>query len=406
VRRIALIGALLLALVGATTTVSLSAPADAGQAPSAAHRHGGFGVERRITMNNPTHHPGTIARQLKSYIQHTPSGATISIMTFYMSSTITWPALSAAYKRGVHIRAVLYGGASGQPLAGVSSEGVRLAAMINAGRAHGREGSSVVWTHGTARGKDGQNAAMHAKMWQFSRVGRTPKVTMIGSYNNGDDPDHRAFAAMVTLTDAKLYRDAQSVFKVAQKDRYVGHNPQVRFSGPDWDAYFFPSTPITRGNDPVLQRLMAIPGNANTTITISMYSFQGFRGHWLARRLASMTKHGAHVTLVAGPDVSRPVLNILRKAGANLQDGCWSTGNGKFAYTHDKEMAATWMKDGKRQQGAWFGSDDWGDGPGGSHSDQAAVSLYSPWAYNRLSKLLAVQVAHRPDNLSPCHPLD
>ena len=358
-------------------------------------------------MNDPTRRTGTIARQLRTYIEHTPRGSTISIMSFYLSSSITWPALRAAYERGVDIRAVLYGGPEGRPMAGVSSEGVKLDNLIRAGRADGRRGSYVVWTKRAARGKDFPDAVMHAKVWLFSKVGRTAKVTMIGSYNNGDPPDARAYSAMVTLSDPKLYGDALSVFRESAMDREGSGNPQRRFSGEGWDLYFFPSRPITTTNDPVLERLRAIPGNADTQMKISMYSWQGTRGAWLAGRLATMVEHGAELSVVVGPDVEASVVRTLRKAGATIEDGCWKTGSKRhpYAYTHDKEMTATWVEDGVRRYGAWIGSDDWGNGSGGSQSDQATIGLYSKWAYTRLNQLLAPQIAHEPDNLARCNPL-
>lgn len=385
--------------------VGLAGGPDSSTSPSATQR--AFAVTRSMTMNDPTHRRGAVARQLRTYIQHTPRGATISITSFYLSSSITWPALRAAYLRGVHIRAVLYGGPEGKPMPAVSWEGVKLADLIDKGRARGRRDSWVVWTRRTARGKDAPNTVMHTKFWQFSKVGRTAKVTMIGSYNNGDPPDARAYSAMVTLTDPALYAAVQSIFVKSAKDRRDGQNPQRRFSGEGWDAYFFPSTPITRSNDPVLERLRSIPADADTRMAISMYSMQGRRGAWLARRLASMVEQGAALTFVVGPDVEASVVRTLRRAGATLEDGCWKTGQKRapYAYTHDKEMTATWVADGVRQYAAWLGSDDWGNGSGGSQSDQATIGLHSSWAYARLNKLLAPQIAHEPDNLAPCDPL-
>ena len=379
--------------------------ADSSSPPVAARQT--FTVTRAMTMNDPTRRRGSVARQLRTYIKHTPPGATISIMSFYLSSSITWPALRAAYQRGVNVRAILYGGPYGKPMPAISWEGVKLANVIRKGRDRGRRGSWVVWTKRVARGRDFPNTVMHTKFWQFSKVGRSTKVTMIGSYNNGDPPDGRAYSAMVTLTDPKLYNDVQSILLESRKDRDDGRNPQRRFSGEGWAAYFFPSTPITPTNDPVMERLRSIPGNTDTRMTISMYSMQGRRGAWLARRLASMVERGAELTFVVGPDVAASVVRTLRAAGATLEDGCWKTGHKRFpyAYTHDKEMTATWVTAGVRHHAAWIGSDDWGNGSGGSQSDQATIGLYSTWAYSRLNKLLAPQIAHEPDNLARCDPL-
>ncbi|MDZ5622103.1 phospholipase D-like domain-containing protein [Nocardioides sp. HM23] len=384
------------------------APAAGGlpQAAKSEAQDRAFTVAPRMTMSDPIRSRGNVARQLRTYIEHAPRGSTISIMSFFLSSSITWPALRAAYRRGVNIRAVLYGGPDGRPIP-VSWEGARLTEMIRAGRARGRRGSWVVWTRKTARGNDIGNSAMHAKVWQFSRVGRTRKVTMIGSYNNGDPPDSRSYSAMVTLPGPELYDPVQRIFQVSAKDRYVGGNPQRRKSGDGWDLYFFPSTPITRANDPVLERLRSIPARSGTRMTIAMYSWQGFRGAWLARKLAAMVEAGARLTAVVGPDVARSVVRTLREAGARLEDGCWRTGRRSrpYVFTHNKEMTATWVEDGTTRYAAWLGSDDWGNGGGGSQSDQVTIGLYSRWAYNRLNKLLGPQIAHEPDNLAPCDPL-
>lgn len=398
--RVTTVAAVLLALLAGTTT----APAVADESRP---RGDGFTITQAMSMNDPVHHRGQVARQLRTYIRHTPRGATISIQTFYLASSVTWPALRAAYRRGVDIRAVLSGGPGGSPLTGVSSIGVKLDKLVSAGRAHGRRGSWVVWTDNVARGHDGPNTVMHAKFWQFSRVGATRKVTMIGSYNNSDAADARAYSAMVTLADPDLYDAAQSIFKESALDRHRPGNPLRRFSGEGWDAYFMPATPISRANDPVLKRLRAIPADAHTRMAVSMYSWQGRRGVWLARRMATMLHGGAHLTVVVGPDISPPVMRILREAHARFEDGCWRTTRtpSGYAYTHDKEMTATWVKAGETQYGAWLGSDDWGNGPGGSQSDQATIGLHSAWAYRRLTRLLAPQINHEPDNLGRCNPL-
>ncbi len=408
-RRAGWVGAVLAAvLVGTSIDGAVVGPAGGAESSgSLVTTRRTFTVTRAMAMNDPTHRRGAVARQLRTYIEHTPRGATISIMSFYLSSSITWPALRAAYERGVNIRAVLYGGPEGKPLPAVSGEGVKLDEMVSEGRARGRRGSWVVWTRRTARGRDSPQTVMHAKFWQFSQVGRSRKVTMIGSYNNGDPPDARAYSAMVTLADPELYRDVQSVFLTSAQDRRDGRNPQRRFAGDGWDLYVFPSTPVTPANDPVLERLRSIPGNADTQMTISMYSMQGRRGAWLAKRLASMVERGAELTFVVGPDVEASVVRTLRAAGATLEDGCWRTGSRRnpYAYTHDKEMTATWVTDGVRQYAAWLGSDDWGNGPGGSKSDQVTIGLSSAWAYTTLNRLLAPQIAHEPDNLARCDPL-
>ncbi|MGK2874703.1 MAG: phospholipase D-like domain-containing protein [Nocardioides sp.] len=364
-----------------------------------------FTIQQNVSLNDPLN-KGAIARQLRTYIQHTPRGATISIMSFYISSSITWPALREAYQRGVNIRVVLYGGDNGHALTPLSWEGAKLQTMIDQGRKSGRTGSWVVWTKDSGRG-NAPEGNMHAKMWQFSRVGATKKVTMIGSYNNGDGPDGRAYAAMATMTNAKLYDRAQSIFNATAQDRYVGGNPQRRYKGTNWDLYAMPSAPITKANDPVMKRLSAIPANADTRIKVSMYSWQGYRGAWLAKKLASMVTRGTRLTVVVGPDVAPSVVKTLRTAGANMQDGCWRTGRNDFpyAYTHHKEMSATWVSKGKRRYAAWFGSDDWGNGPGGSMSDQLSLGIHQKWAWTRLEKVLSGQIAHRPDKFEHCDPI-
>lgn len=399
---------LLVILVGTSLDGHVVGPAGgADTSGSPAATRGAFTVTQAMAMNDPTRRRGAAARQLRTYIEHTPRGATISIMSFFLSSSITWPALRAAYGRGVNVRAVLYGGPEGKPIPGLSWEGAKLATLISEGRDRGRRGSWVVWTRRTARGKDSASTVLHTKVWQFSKVGRSSKVTVIGSYNNGDIPDARAYSATVTLTDPKLYGDVQSMFLMSAKDRRDGRNPQRRFSGEGWDAYFFPSTPITAANDPVMERLRSIPGDADTHMTISMFSMQGRRGAWLARRLASMVEQGAELTFVVGPSIDASILRTLRRAGATLEDGCWRTGRKRapYAFTHDKEMTATWVADGVTHHAAWIGSDDWGNGSGGSLSDQATIGIYSTWAYTRLTNLLAPQIAHEPDNLAKCNPL-
>lgn len=397
----------LLLLLGGTTVPAVPVTA-AGAADGTVERtdRKAFTVNRLMSMNDPTHNRGQVARQLRRLIKHAPRGSTISIMSFYLSSTITWPALKAAYQRGVNIRAILYGGTDGKPLPGVSPMGVKLHQMIRKGRRDGRKGSWVVWTKNAARGENGKTS-MHAKVWQFSKLGATRKVSMIGSYNNGDPPDARAYSAMVTVAIPEVYDEIQTVFRQAKKDRRPPGNPLRRASGDGWDLYFMPSLPIKPDIDPVMDRLRAISAGPQTRIKVSMYSWQGRRGRWIAKKLAKMVRAGSHLTVVVGPDVASYVQRILRRAGARLEDGCWRTGvrARPYAYTHDKEMTATWVKNGQTHYAAWLGSDDWGNGGGGSQSDQVTIGLYDKWAYTRLNKLLAPQIAHRPDRFERCRPL-
>ena len=406
IRVLATVATLLALLASTASAPAVSDPPDRRRPSNA---RGAFRVNPAMTMNDPTRNPGTIARQLRTLHRAHPARrddldhVVLPVVVDHLAGAAGGVPARGRHPRGP--RTAVPPGSRGPECPGRASSSPSL---IRQGRAHGRRGSWVVWTRGSARGRDSGKVTMHAKVWQFSKVGSTRKVTMIGAYNNGDPPDERAYSAMVTLAKARLYDATQRIFLA------VGEGPQHRRE---------PAAPCVR---PRVGRLLLPvdadhqgerpgPWNGCAPSPVGPGDQDDHRDVLLAgvpRRLAGAQaghdgRGGARLTVVVGPDVDASVVRTLRNAGARLEDGCWRTGRRSrpYAYTHDKEMTATWV-DGTARPTTPPGSAPTTGATGAvARSRTRSRSASTPSGPTTGSTSCSPQIAHEPDILGPCDPL-
>lgn len=345
---------------------------------------------RTILATDPDRASRGISRTLARYADSVPRGETIRVETYFLGSSVTYPALARAFRRGVDVQVVLNGSTRDR-----FAQGEQLAELL--GR-DPTDDSWVVFTTGSARGPAGVRSIDHNKIWRFSRVGDRRWVTVVGSYNNSDAADRHTYGLMWSVADREIYRAFESVFGEAVRARPVTGDPARRRSGEGWSAYFLPTTSHAPDADPVMRRLAVIPAAATTEIRIAMFTMWDQRGEWIAARLAELARGGARVTFIAGPLVGRPIIDILTGAGVEVEGGCWPE---ERTYVHGKDMSAAWVEDGKRERWTWIGSDNWTSRT--LISDQAVLGL----AGNRLHRQFVTHfevLAARSDHFG--HPCD
>lgn len=348
---------------------------------------------RAILASDPRRTPHAISRTLARYVDAVPAGEDIKIETYFLGSSITYPALVRAFDRGVNVQVILNGSTRRR-----YRQGPRLADLLNADRT---DDSWVVFTDLSARGPDDVLSIDHDKVWRFSQVGDRRWVTVVGSYNNTDDSDRRAFSMMWSLALRPVYDAIETTFQESRLDQPAGANPMRSFRGDGWSSYVLPSTVQTAAADPVMKALRSIPARRGTVLRIAMFTMWDSRGEWIADRLARMARAGARIVFVSGPLVGRIPLAELQQAGVRIEGGCWPSDG---TYVHDKAMSASYVDGGTRHYWTWIGSDNWTTHT--MSSDQTVVAIAGRNVYHRYGRLFDV-LTRRPDaDPERCHMFD
>lgn len=336
---------------------------------------------RALLWTDPLHDPHRIARALSRAIDAVPTGGYIKVETFFLDSSFTTAALRAAYERGVNVQIIVTGWQHRR-----YQDENELARLLGTDRSRP---SWLHWSKGSSRGGAGTTVD-HDKVWRFSQVGHRRWVTVVGSYNNSDRADGRAYALALAVADRAIYDRFEQMWLQSRADRPVAH-PTRSFRSPGWEAYWLPGERLTPSADPAVQRLRAIPARRGTVMHIRMYSMYGVRGTYVADQLVRMARRGVRIAFIAGPTVAWPLQQRMRAAGIDVQGGCWRDGT----FDHAKDMSASWMRRGHRVYWTWVGSDNWTD-DNYLRSDQVELGLEGPDLYREFNRVFAT-IARRPD---------
>lgn len=329
-------------LVAALTTLTLTATAVTGlQAPASAADN--FIAGSGPVFGDPTAASNRILTRLLNNIKHTPRYGTIRIVGYSFSLGRVADALLEAKQRGVHLQIVLDGHSR------VWSPSKRLEAVLGSDPT---QRDYLVLTEGSARGTRG---VTHQKSWQFSRVGQTPYVTMVGSTNLTGYGTEVQYSDMYTYTNRKDVYDAFASVQRSQKLDTPIAEPFVTKFWANGSGYFFPYTAGSAETDPVVARINALPSDANTVIRVSQFAWYDTRGIWIANALAAKKAAGATVTAVVGESVGTGVKNILTAAGIPMYPGVFA--NKKRIHT--KLMLASYLDATGPHTRIWTGSDNW-----------------------------------------------
>jgi hypothetical protein len=332
---------------------------------------------RTILSSDPRRRPHAIARALARYVDAVPPGEYVKVETYFLGSSITYPALVRAFQRGVNVQVILNGSTRRR-----FPHGPRLADVLNA---DDTDRSWVVFTNLSARGPEGVRSIDHNKVWRFSQVGDRRWVSVVGSYNNSDDADEHAYSMMWSVAHRPLYDVIETTFQESRLDRPAGADPMREHRGTDWSSYVLPTTNQTSSADPVMKALRSIPAGSRSVVRIAMFTMWDSRGMWIADRLAAMARQGARITFVAGPLVGRLPREVLSRAGVRIEGGCWPADG---TYVHDKAMSASYVRNGTRRYWTWIGSDNWTSHT--MNSDQTVVGLEGRGLYSRFGRLFRV----------------
>lgn len=305
-------------------------------------------------------------RQVLRAIRSTPSGGTIRAAVFSFAEKNTSQALLAAAARGVKVQLVFAGDRQFPSVR-------RLARVLGTDTSRP---SSVVLCDASCRGSRGQ---MHAKFFQFSRVGGARWVTMVGSNNiTRFNSDEQWSDIYTVVNDRPYYRAFVRWFRQLQRDTPLP-NPYVQERVGTNTITMTPFDPATQP-DPVMEELApvgCVAAAGPTSIMIAAHAWNGERGKTIARRVAGLVRDGCQVHVVLGIGTGAAVRAILEGPGTYL-----TSGTHPGVYTHEKLLIV------HGQYGAdpdallvWTGSHNWSDRA--THRDDLIVGIDDPVVGNQ-----------------------
>lgn len=396
--RPALLRVVTAALLAWLLAAGLSLPAEAaggtnsGQ-PSASERSASWRPTPGVAFNLPRGSKAQrsrLIRQVKAAINHAPKGSYIKFAMYSFDRRDVANALIKAHNRGVHVQMVVNDNWT-------STQTRRLRRELGTNR---WKKNFVVICHKSCRGKGGN---IHLKVYSFSQTGAATKVLMAGSSNLTDRAVNLQWNDQLTIVDHPALFDLfQKIFVQLKRDRRVRPR-QVSFAEPGFDATFYKQLGIGVSarnrhvrpvNDPVWQRLNRVnctaPAgygvNGHTSLRITMYGWNHYRGIYLAKKVAALKRQGCDISVIVSvpwSDVVRILIdNHIPTKSADYQINMeLEEGKRVNFYSHLKVMALNGSYAGQGTKSIWTGSENWS--PLSFINDELVIHTTSPTIYDK-----------------------
>ena len=247
-----------------------------------------------------------IERQIVEAIRHARPGSHIRIAVYSFDRVNVAKALIEAHRRGVHVQ-VLH------------NDHQVTEAMRMLRRALGTDRGKKSWDYTCRTGCRSVQGVLHDKIYLFDRTGGAKNVVMTGSHNLTLNATAHQFNDLLVQRNAPRLHDVLlRLFWQLRRDRTA--NPLfVHRVLKDYELWAMPHPRTTRWNDPVMNVLRQVRcrgarGNTGvdgrTKIRVSMHSWNGERGAWLARKLRQLYAEGCNVKVMwslAGAEMKREI---------------------------------------------------------------------------------------------------
>ncbi len=237
-----------------------------------------------------------IERQIVAAINHAHKASYIRIAVYSFDRVNVAKRLIEAHKRGVHVQ-VLH------------NDHAYTKAMKMLKRALGTKRSRKSWDYTCKTGCRSQQGVLHDKIYLFEHTGGARNVVMTGSANLTKNAAVHQFNDLLVKKDApKLYDVVLTLFRQLKKDRTAKPlywHKVLR----DYQLWVMPHPRTAADNDPVMDILRPVRcrgakggtgTNGRTKIRVSMHSWNGDRGAWIARRLRHLYADGCNVKVMWG----------------------------------------------------------------------------------------------------------
>jgi phosphatidylserine/phosphatidylglycerophosphate/cardiolipin synthase-like enzyme len=279
--------AMMVTLLGAAPGGS---PAQAAKAKRWEPPTGGF-------FNNPWGDQDAqfhIERQIVAAINHAHKGSYIRIAVYSFDRVNVAQRLIEAHKRGVHVQ-VLH------------NDHTYTKAMRMLKKSLGTNRKKKSWDYTCKRGCRSVQGVLHDKIYLFEHTGGARNVVMTGSANLTRNATVHQFNDLLVKKDVpKLYAIHLDLFRELKRDKTAKPLFQHHVLK-DFQLWVMPHPRTTAANDPVMNILRPVQcrgardgtgTRGRTKIRVSMHSWNGDRGTWIARRLRHLYADGCDVKVM------------------------------------------------------------------------------------------------------------
>lgn len=336
------------------------------------------------TFNRPI---GTKAEK-KSIITHlnrtiasTHRGQTIRIAVYSFNYSSTADALVDAHRRGVNVQMVLNDHWLSTPIR-------RLQRVLGTDITH-RSFARICRS-----GCRSSHANLHSKFYLFTKAGTSSNIVMVGSSNVTTFGAGSQWNDLYTNVGNKtLLKQYVTIFNQMKLGRPVADPYVVRSTGV-FTSRFLPHPKTTMDNDPAYRMLRRVRCHGadggsgirgRTVIRISMHTWSGERGIYLAQKVKSLWDRGCSVRVIygfVGYNVKNQLTGWSKHGRMPVHDGGYDRDqNGKNdLYTHQKVVFVSghYGKDSSHWR-VWTGSANWVDK--GVRGDEVIFSIARKSAY-------------------------
>jgi phosphatidylserine/phosphatidylglycerophosphate/cardiolipin synthase-like enzyme len=237
-----------------------------------------------------------IERQIVAAINHAHKGSYIRIAVYSFDRVNVAKRLIEAHRRGVHVQ-VLH------------NDHQYTKAMKMLKHALGTNRGKKSWDYTCKTGCRSQQGVLHDKIYLFERTGGAKNVVMTGSANlTGNAAIHQFNDLLVRKSSPGLHDLMLRLFRELKKDRTAKPLYQHKVLR-DYQLWVMPHPRTTADNDPVMDILRPVRCrgakggtgiHGRTKIRVSMHSWNGDRGAWIARRLRHLYADGCNVKVMWG----------------------------------------------------------------------------------------------------------
>ncbi|WP_242665276.1 MULTISPECIES: phospholipase D-like domain-containing protein [unclassified Nocardioides] len=242
----------------------------------------------------PTESKFRIEKQIVSAIQHARKGSKIQIAVYSFDRVNVAQALLNAHKRGVQVQ-VLH------------NDHQYTTAMKMLKRGLGTNRGHQSWDYTCKTGCRSHQGVLHDKIYLFEHTGGAKDVVMTGSANlTGNAAIHQFNDLLIKADDPDYYRMMLKLFWELKKDKQAVR-PYEHKEIPGYQLWVMPHPRNTIKNDPMMDILRPVQcqgandgtgTSGRTKIRVSMHSWNGERGTYIARRLRNLYAQGCDVRVM------------------------------------------------------------------------------------------------------------
>ena len=320
-----------------------------------------------------------IEREIVDAIRHARKGSTIHIAVYSFDRVSVAKALLNAHKRGVHVQ-VLHN----------DHQYTTAMKMLKHGLGTNRGKKS--WDYTCKTGCRSHQGVLHDKIYLFEHTGGAKNVVMTGSANLTGNAAVHQFNDLLVRSDPDYYTMMLHLFWELKKDKQA--NPLYEHKKlKDYQLWVMPHPRTTSKNDPLMEILRPVQcqgandgtgTHGRTRIRVSMHSWNGARGTYIARRLRHLYAQGCDVRVMwaLGGSGMKKVLGLRTPRGelprhADGYDRDCDELHEVDMYSHQKYMTISGHYGDDRSVSYVFtGSSNWT--PSGISGDELILRAHGP----------------------------